>query len=283
MPWPLGHRPALPLEIPVKRSLALLALPALLAACPVSQKHEVRMGTQYAQKVNAELPIIADPEINRYINVIGDSIAKLTRRGDLDWHFYVVDSREVNAFALPGGFVYVNRGLIERADRMDELAGVLGHEIGHVVERHSVKEMQKAQAANVGMVLACVLTRVCSNPVTDIAMGVGGEAIFAKFSREDESHADEEGFTNVVRAGISPEGMLSMFQKLLEERNKKPIFVEAWFTSHPLEEDRIEEIQAQINAMDPAVLASLTTDSPNFHSFKDRLQSLPQAPMPPHS
>lgn len=267
----------------MKRTLALLALPALLAACPVSQKREVQMGTQYAQQVNAQLPIIADPEINRYINVLGDSIAKLTRRGDLDWHFYVVDSREVNAFALPGGFVYVNRGLIERADKMDELAGVLGHEIGHVVERHSIKEMRKAQAADVGMVLACVLTRVCSNPASEIAMGVGGEAIFAKFSRGDESQADAEGFTNVVQAGISPEGMVSMFQKLLEERNKKPFFVEAWFTSHPLEEDRIAEIQGEINAMDPAVLASLTTDSPNFHNFKDRLQSLPQSPLRPHS
>src|SRR5450756_3159988 len=76
---------------------------------------------------------VQDPEINRYINVLGDSIARLTSRRDLDWQFFIVDSKEVNAFAVPGGYVYVNRGLTERADQMDELAGVLGHEIGHVV------------------------------------------------------------------------------------------------------------------------------------------------------
>jgi len=94
------------------------------------------MGQSYAQQVNAQLPIVQDAELNRYINVLGDSIAKLTSRGDLDWHFYIVDSPEVNAFAIPGGFIYINRGLIERSDKLDELAGAIGHEIGHVVKRH---------------------------------------------------------------------------------------------------------------------------------------------------
>lgn len=272
--------PAYPLETRVKRTVGAVALLGLVA-CPVSQHKEVKMGTQYAQQVNAHLPIIADPEINRYINVLGDSIAKLTPRGDLDWHFYVVDSREVNAFALPGGFVYVNRGLIERADKMDELAGVLGHEIGHVVERHSIKQMQKSEAATVGLMLACVLTRACDNPLTPVAMEAGTTVLLTRFSRGDEEAADDEGFVNVVRAGISPEGMVAMFQKLLEERAKRPAAVFAWFSSHPLEEDRIESIQGQINAMDPTVLASLTTDTPNFHAFKDRIQSLPPPP-PPH-
>ncbi len=239
------------------------------------------MGQQYAQQVNAQLPIIADPEINRYVNVLGDSIAKLTARSDLEWHFYVVDSHEVNAFALPGGFVYVNRGLIERADKMDELAGVLGHEIGHVVRRHSVKQMQTAQGANIGVLLACVLTRVCNNPASQAAINVGGGALFSKFSRDDEKQADDEGFKNVVEAGVSPEGMVSMFQKLLEERKTRPDGVSAWFASHPTEESRIADIQSQINTLDPGALAALTTDTPNFHSFKDRVQSLPPSPPPP--
>lgn len=257
-----------------------LCLAVVLASCAVSQSQEVQMGQQYAQQVNAQLPIIADPEINRYVNVLGDSIAKLTARSDLEWHFYVVDSREVNAFALPGGFIYVNRGLIERADKMDELAGVLGHEIGHVLRRHSIKQMQKAQGANVGLVLACVLTRICGNPASQAALNVGTGAIFSKFSRDDEKQADDEGFKNVVRAGISPEGMVAMFQKLLEERKNKPEGVSAWFASHPTEESRIGDIQSQINTLDPAALASLVTDSPNFHAFKDRVQSLPPSPPP---
>ena len=114
------------------------------------------MGGQYAAQINQQLPIINDPEANRYINLLGDSIARLTSRTDIpDWKFFIVDSREVNAFAVPGGYIYVNRGLIERTQKMDQLAGVLGHEIGHVVKRHSIKQMQQAQGANMGVTLAC--------------------------------------------------------------------------------------------------------------------------------
>ena len=115
--------------------------------------------------------------------MLGDSIARLTSRTDLTeqrWHFYVVDSKEVNAFAVPGGYVYVNRGLIERTQRMDQLAGVLGHEIGHVVRRHSIKQMQQQQGANIGVTLACVLTSVCNSQAGQAAIQVGGTALFAQ-------------------------------------------------------------------------------------------------------
>jgi predicted Zn-dependent protease len=238
------------------------------------------MGQQYAQQINAQLPIIQDPELNRYINVLGDSIARLTKRADLDWHFFIVDAAEVNAFAVPGGFVYVNRGLIERADQMDELAGVLGHEIGHVVKRHTVKQMEKEQGANVGLTLACILTSICNSQVAGAAINIAGGAVFARFSRQDEAEVDDEGFMNVVRAGISPGGMVTMFRKLLEERKTRPAGVEAWFLTHPLEEDRIAAVQARINQLPPPELARLGTDTRNFHSFKARLQSLPPSPPP---
>ena len=127
----------------MKRILIGVAITCSLVACGISQQQEVQMGQEYATQINAQLPIVQDPELNRYINVLGDSIARLTSRADLDWHFFIVDSKEVNAFAVPGGFVYVNRGLIERTDQMDEVAGVLGHEIGHVVRRHTVKRWKK--------------------------------------------------------------------------------------------------------------------------------------------
>jgi predicted Zn-dependent protease len=238
------------------------------------------MGVEYAQQINAQLPIVQDPELNRYINVLGDSIARLTSRRDLDWHFFIVDAKDVNAFAVPGGFVYVNRGLIERADQMDELAGVLGHEIGHVVRRHTVKQMEKAQGANVGVTLACILTSVCNSQIAGAAINLAGGAVFARFSRQDEAEADNEGFNNVVRAGISPVGMVTMFQKLLTERRSRPGAVEAWFITHPLEEDRITAIQARINQLPRGQLASLGTDTRNFHTFKSRLQSLPPSPPP---
>jgi predicted Zn-dependent protease len=265
----------------MKRFLTGVALMVTLTACGVSTQQEVDMGQQYSAQINAQLPIVRDPELNRYINVLGDSIARLTSRTDIpDWHFYIVDSKEVNAFAVPGGFVYVNRGLIERTQKMDQLAGVLGHEIGHVVRRHSIKQMQQQQGANIGVTLACVLTNVCSNQAGQAAIQVGGTALFAKFSRKDEMEADEEGVKNVIRAGISPNGIPEMFQILINERNSNPSAVEGWFGTHPLEEDRIAETRRLIAQYDPAILRSLATDSRNFQTVKTRVRSLPPSPTP---
>ncbi|MFL5483046.1 MAG: M48 family metallopeptidase [Gemmatimonadaceae bacterium] len=264
----------------MKRVLIGIAVTVSLLGCGISQQQEVQMGQQYVQQINAQLPIVQDPELNRYINVLGDSIARLTSRKDLDWQFFIVDAQEVNAFAVPGGFVYVNRGLIQRADQMDELAGVLGHEIGHVVRRHTVKQMEKAQGANIGVTLACVLTSICNSQAAGAAINIAGGAVFARFSRSDEAEADAEGVKNTVRAGISPVGMVTMFQKLLEERKARPGAVESWFLTHPLEEDRITAVQSMINAVPPSQLAQLGTDSRNFHAFKSRIQSLPPSPPP---
>ncbi len=238
------------------------------------------MGVDEVQQVNAQLPIVQDGGLNRYVNVLGDSIARLTSRGDLDWQFFIVDSKEVNAFAVPGGFVYVNRGLIERTQRMDQLAGVLGHEIGHVVRRHSIKQMQQQQGANIGVTLACVLTRVCNSQAGQAAIQVGATGLFAKFSRGDEAEADEEGVRNVIRAGINPNGIPEMFQILIDERNANPAAVAGWFSTHPLEEDRIAATQSLIAQYNPAIVRSLATDSPNFQRFKARVKSLPPSPVP---
>jgi predicted Zn-dependent protease len=261
------------------KRIVILVATVVLGGCAVSQQQEVQMGQQYSAQIAQQLPLINDPEVVRYINVLGDSIANVTSRRDLDWHFFVVNSTEVNAFAVPGGYVYVNRGLIERATSMDELAGVLGHEIGHVVRRHSVKQMQQQQGANLGITLACVLTSICNNQATGAAVNLGANALFAKFSRSDEAEADEEGFKNVIQAGINPEGLVTMFQKLLDERTATPGAVDAWFATHPLEEDRIADVQRLINTLTPAQLAPLTKDSKNFQTFKARLATLPAAPI----
>ena len=263
----------------MKRILIGLAFAAAASGCAISTQQEVQMGTEYAQQINSQLPIVKDPEVQRYINVLGDSIAKLADDRSLDWQFFVVNANEVNAFAVPGGYIYVNRGLIERTQRLDQLAGVLGHEIGHVTRRHSVQQMEKAQGANVGVTLACVLTNVCGSQAAAAAINVGGSALFAKFSRDDEAEADAEGVKNVVRAGIDPRGIPEMFRILLEERNRSPGSVESWFATHPLEEDRIQATQAQISKISPAILNGLTKDSQSFQSFKSRIRSLPPAPV----
>ena len=191
-----------------------------LVGCSVSQDQEVELGRQNAAQINAQLPIIQDPAVANYIQDLGMSIASKTSRSDLDWHFYVVNTKQVNAFALAGGFVYVNRGLIESADSLDELAGTLGHEIGHVVERHSVKQMEQAQKTNIGIGVLCTLTNICHSGIAQAAVQVGGSAYFARHSRLDELQADSEGVVNVSRAGYDPHGIPEAFPHGQDQLNE---------------------------------------------------------------
>jgi predicted Zn-dependent protease len=275
--------PAQAVNMRTTSALVSVAGLLLLGGCAVSTQQEVQMGQQEAQQISTQLPMLQDASVNAYVNELGNRIAKLTPRGDLDWHFAVVNTDVVNAFALPGGYVYVNRGILEHASNMSELAGVMGHEIEHVVLRHSVKQMQQEQGANVGLAIACALTSVCNNQLAATVVNVGGTAYFAKFSREDEVQADDGGFQNVVRAGINPRGMLTFFQKLLAEEQASggSAATAPWFADHPGTQDRIEDIQGLLAKMSPAELAKLQTDSQDFQAMKRRLAQLPAAPRTP--
>ncbi len=231
-------------------------------------------------QIEKQLPLVRDGAVNRYITSPGNSLAQVTDTRGLRWQFRVEDSREVNAFAVPGGWIYVNRGLIERARTMSQVAGVLGHEIGHVTRRHSVQQMQQAQGANVGVTLLCTLTGVCESGTGRAAVGVGGGALFAKFSRNDEREADAEAVRTTVAAGIDPRGIPEMFHILLSERQRNPTSLEAFFSTHPLAEDRIQETQAQIVALPAGRLRGLSRDTREFQSFRSRVQSLPPPPAP---
>jgi predicted Zn-dependent protease len=257
------------------RRITAAFLMVFASACAVSQQQEVELGASTAQQVAAQLPLVRDAASLSYINALGKRLASVTDDRNLTWHFNIVDSREINAFAVPGGWIYVNRGLIEKASNMSELAGVLGHEIGHVTRRHSVQQMQQAQGANVGLALACTLTRVCESGATRAAINVGGSALFAKFSRSDEREADAEAVTTTINAGISPLGIPTMFQTLLNERQSNPSRLEAFFSTHPLEESRITDTRNQINQYSPGEIQGLTRDTQEFQNFKRRLMSLP--------
>jgi beta-barrel assembly-enhancing protease len=263
----------------VGRAVAGAALAVSAAGCGVSTQQEVQMGAEYASQINQQLPIVTDALVNQYINTLGNEIARRADDRGLEWHFYVVNSPEVNAFAVPGGYIYVNRGLIERATRMDQVAGVLGHEIGHVTKRHSVKQMGQQQGAQIGVTLACILQpSVCNSQVGSAAINLGANAVFAKFSRDDEREADQVGIEYVTKAGIDPRGIPEMFQILLNERQSGRSGVEAWFATHPLEEDRIRDTQASIAQYNVAQLNQLTKQTNNFINFQQRLRSLPAAP-----
>src|SRR5437868_11540855 len=203
----------------VGRAVAGAALAVALTACGVSQQQEVEMGAQYSAQINQQLPIVTDALVNQYINTLGMELARVADTRGLEWHFYVVNSPEVNGFAVPGGYIYVNRGLIERATKMDQVAGVLGHEIGHVTHRHSVKQMEQQNGAQIGLTVACVLQpAVCNSGLGSAALNVVGQAVFARFSRQDEAQADQAGIEYTTKAGIDPRGIPEMFRILLDER-----------------------------------------------------------------
>jgi predicted Zn-dependent protease len=259
-------------------SASVLCVAVLGAGCGISQQQEVRIGQQEAQKVNAQLPMLHDPTINRYVNSLGSSIARTTSRADLSWRFGVVNSNVVNAFALPGGYIYVKRGVLERANNESELAAVLSHEIEHVVQRHSVEQMQQLQGANLGLGLACALTNVCTSEVAQVGINVAGTAMFAKFSRSDEVEADEGGFRNMIRAGINPRGMRTFFDKLLtEEQRGRSGSSTSWFSSHPGTRDRMVDVDGMLAQVPARTLRSLRTNSQAFQTMKRRLATQPVA------
>jgi len=249
-------------------------------SCAISQQQEQQLGTDYSAQIAQELPLLKDPEVVRYITNLGNSLARVTDTRGLTWNFTVVDSREVNAFAVPGGWIYVNRGLIEKAQNMSELAGVLSHEIGHVTRRHTVQQMQQAEGANAGVTVLCTLTKVCESGAGQTAINLGGSALFAKFSRTDEQEADGEAVKTTIKAGIDPSGIPAMFRLLLGMRQSNPNAVDAFFATHPLEEDRITATQALIASYPSSQLQGLTKDTPEFRTFRRRLLALPPPPAP---
>jgi beta-barrel assembly-enhancing protease len=262
-----------------RRNCALASVAAsMLLGCSVSQDEEVELGRRNAEQVEAQLPLVHDAVASNYVQALGASIARTSTRQDLDWRFRIVDSRQVNAFALPGGFIYVNRGLIERAERLDELAGALAHEVGHVVLRHSARQIEKQTKTGVAVELGCRLTDLCNSDVARAAIQVGGAALFARYSRHDEAEADSEAVQLVVEAGIDPAGIPALFRRLVEERRRSPARIEVFFASHPLEEDRILATEREIAALAPSLPEGLRQDDPSYQAFKAHLARLPRAP-----
>ncbi len=259
---------------------AVIALASTLAlgACAISDEEELALGEQTAAEINAQMPLITDPVVHRYINELGASIAAPADTRNIEWKFSIVDSRAINAFAIPGGHIYVNRGLIERAETLDELAGVLGHEVAHVTLRHSVEQMEKAQKTNVGVAVVCTLTSVCESGLAQVAIGAGSQAWFARHSRGDELEADAEGVRYVANAGIDPGGVPRFFERLLVERQRRPAMVEGWFGTHPLEEERISNARRLIDELGLDSRQDLRRDTPAYQAFRQRVAGLPPSP-----
>ncbi len=255
-----------------------LAGAGVAAGCApqVSTQQEVQLGADYSAQINRQLPMLNDQATLSFVNQIGQQMAAIADPRGIRYHFYVVNSDVVNAFALPGGYVYVNRGLIERADNLSEFAGVLAHEIGHVAERHSIEQLQRAQNANLGLsVLYGVLLGRNPSGVEQAGIQVGGSAVFAGYGRDAEREADAVGVGYMVRAGYNPNGMASFFEELLSMQQRQPSRVQQWFSTHPTTQERVNNTRAIIAQTPGANNTRLTNDTQAFQRFKARVASLP--------
>ena len=271
------------------RAFGTLALAGVLSvgggcasAGSITTQQEAQLGRQSAAEINRQLPIVGQSDINQYINQIGNQIASNADTRGLRYNFYVVNSSAVNAFALPGGYIYVNRGLIERADNVSELAGVLAHEIAHVTERHGVEQWARAQNANTGVGLGAALYTILTGTPPPQAAGaavqVGGGAYLARHGREAEREADMKGIEFMTRAGYNPRGMVTFFQELLQERKRNPSRLEQWFSTHPLTEERIANTGQAVQAIPQSRISRTVTDTRGYQQFRSRVRSLPAAP-----
>lgn len=260
--------------------LLVIGVAAVVAACGISAAEEQELGQEEAAQVDSEVPMVRDTAVDRFVSALGLKLAAAAGRADESWRFAVVNTEQLNAFSLPGGYVYVNRGLIEQSDRLDELAGVMGHEIGHIVRRHSVKQLEKGKKRDVGLVALCTLTNACRSVGGVIAVQAGADAMTARHSQRDELEADAEGVQYAVQAGYDPEGLAAFLQKMLEQRKSQPSLVEAIFASHPPDQARIVAINRRIEALGDLRARHLVRDTPELHAMQARLRALPPPPPP---
>ncbi|MCM8791578.1 MAG: M48 family metallopeptidase [Candidatus Omnitrophica bacterium] len=207
-----------------------------------STEKEVRLGESLAYEINRRYKLADDPLLQERVKQIGEKVARVSDRKEIKYQFFVLDEKEVNAFALPGGFVYVNRGVLEKADD-DELAAVLGHEIGHTVCRHSIKKLQAGWGYSLLMVL---LSQVSSESDVIKAFDYAFSEILLGYSRQDEFMADKLGCRYAKLAGFNPKAMVSFLEKLQKlYRNKKPQPL-SYIRTHPYIPDRIRIVKQEL-------------------------------------
>jgi predicted Zn-dependent protease len=256
-----------------------LLLALLLGGC-ISERQEQQIGDEMAGEINAQLPLIRDPLLNVYLSRLGENLAEVSGRSGLEYRFYLVDSEMVNAFALPGGHIYITRGLIERTRSGAELAGVLAHEIGHVAERHGVEKLQRH--LRTGSLVSTLYTLILGGEPSLLRQNptrLAGILWSAQHSREDEQEADRLAVKYLIRAGFDPEAIISLLETLVEEERQQAASpAAAWFSTHPMTTERIVETQKEIEeevAESPRAEPRRLTSYP---AFLRRIAALPPPP-----
>lgn len=213
----------------------------------VSEGQEIEMGQQAKQEVLKESAVLADSALQQYVSRLGMEIAKHSERPNLPWSYTVLDDPVVNAFALPGGPIFITRGILTYMTSEAELVSVLGHETGHVTARHSASQISKAQLAQVGLIAGSILSPQVAQ-FGNLA-NAGLSLLFLKFSRDDETQADELGFRYMLNAGYDPREMAAMFHTLDEVSGESGGRTPEWQSTHPDPGNRVAATETRINAL----------------------------------
>jgi len=234
---------------------------------------QVAMGQQYSQQIEHSVKLITDPVVTEYVNRIGQN---LVRNSDskVPFTIKVIDTNEINAFALPGGFFYVNSGLILAADNEAELAGVMAHEIAHVAACHVAREQTRSNIVNLASIpLVFVPGGWAVYEATQVAMGIGVPLTFMKFSRNFESEADFLGMEYMYKTGYDPQSFISFFEKIEAQEKKKPGTLAKAFSSHPMTPDRVAAAQKEMATVLPP-RDEYVLNTSEFDQVKARLASI---------
>ena len=229
----------------------------------VSESQEIEMGRQGSADAIAAYGLVADPALQSYVSAIGQTLAARTERPKLAWEYHVIDDAAVNAFAMPGGYIFVTRGLLTHMTNEAQLASVLGHESGHVAARHSVEQISRQQLASLGLGIGSALSSTIAKYGQVASVGLG--VLFLKYSRDDETQADQLGFRYALADGYDTREMISMFTMLQRESaltggGRLP----EWQSTHPDPGNRISSTQALVSANSTKNFGALKVGGPAF-------------------
>ena len=234
----------------------------------ISQEREIQLGAQFAQIFEETARLVEDPVVTEYVDRLGQKIVKHSD-AKVPFVIKVVDTEEVNAFALPGGYLYVNKGLILEADNESELAGVLAHEIAHVTARHATERMSKGQLLQFAAIPALFVGGGLAGVGIQNGLGLGLNLAVLGITRKSEAEADQLGTQYLWNTEYDPQGFITFFEKLEARQKDKPGKFAGFFRTHPTPESRIEKVQKEISYLPPK--EEYTVSSSEFERVKARL------------
>lgn len=227
---------------------------------------ELQFGQAYVTQHEKAVKLYTDPVVTNYINTLGQSLVRHSKRSNIRYTFKIVDKKGVNAYAVPGGFIYIHLDLIRMAETESELAFVLGHEIGHIVGRHSMKRLTKIYGIEI---IKRIVLDENSGEAQKLITEIIAAGLLFRYSRDNERESDFYGVQNVYDTGISPEGAIGFFETLRNLQKREPSTLEKLISTHPVHNERITNVRSHIKNLPPK--SGLRRDSSNFQVVKRRL------------